>query len=251
MDWTEEALVLSARPHGENGLIVHVLTAAHGRHAGFVNGGQSRNGRPLWQAGNLVRATWQGRVSDQLGNLSGEMADAAAARAMEDAMALDLLAAACAVADGALPEREPHKPVFHALAALSAAIELGAALLPGLVAFEAGVLAQLGYGLDLDSCAATGATENLVFVSPRTGRAVSAEAAGPWKERLFPLPGFMRGHAPATRADLVDGLRITGHFLKERPFAALHRDLPAARTRLYDRVAAWAAESPEASCQTT
>jgi DNA repair protein RecO (recombination protein O) len=249
MDWIADALVLSARPHGETGLIAHVLTHAHGRHAGFVPGGQGSRARPLWQPGNVLRATWQGRLSDTLGNFSAELRDAAAARAMDDAFALDILAAACAVADGALPEREPHGPVFEALAALTRAIDLGAALLPGLVAFEAGVLAELGYGLDLDSCAATGGTENLDFVSPRTGRAVSREAAGPWKERLFPLPPFLRGAGPATRQGAADALRITGHFLAERPFAALNRALPAARERLYDRVALWAAQDPDSPCQ--
>jgi DNA repair protein RecO (recombination protein O) len=245
MDWTEEALVLATRPHGEAGAIATVLTAARGRHAGHIPGGQSSRARAVWQPGNLVHARWGGRVSDQLGSFTAELLDPAAARAMEDAFALDLLLAACAVADGALPEREPHPAVFAALSALAANIALGAALLPGLVAFEAGVLAELGYGLDLATCAVTGETDDLAHVSPRTGRAVSRSGAGAWAERLFRLPPFMLGRGPATRADIADALKITGHFLAARPFAALHRPLPAARDRLYDRVTNWAAESPE------
>lgn len=247
MEWTAEAIVLAVRPHGEAGAIGSVLTEVLGRHAGHVPGGQGGRARAIWQPGNLVHARWAGRVAEQLGSFTAELLDPAAARAMEDAFALDLLLAACAVADGALPEREPHPAVFQALRTLSANIALGAALLPGLVAFEAGVLAELGYGLDLGRCAVTGAEEDLAFVSPRTGRAVSRQAAGAWVERLFPLPPFMRGEGPASPADIAAGLRLTGHFLAARPFAALNRPLPAARDRLYDRVASWAAESPDAS----
>lgn len=246
MEWTDHAIVLSARPHGEAGTIATVLSAAHGRHAGHVPGGQSAARRAVWQPGNLLCVRWAGRMADQLGSFSAELLDAAAAAAMEDPFALDILLAATAVADGVLPEREPHPEVFAALAALLRAIGLGAALLPGAVAFEAGVLAALGYGLDLERCAVTGRPGALAFVSPRTGRAVSAEAAGEWAEKLFRLPPFMLGRAAATRQDIADGLRITGHFLAGRPFAALNRPLPAPRDRLYDRVLAWAAESPDA-----
>jgi DNA repair protein RecO (recombination protein O) len=236
--------VLSARPHGEAGLIATVLTEARGRHGGHVPGGQSAARRATWQQGNLLRVRWGGRIADQLGSFSAELIDPAAARAMEDPFALDILLAATAVAEGALPEREPHPAVFAALAALLQAIALGTRLMPGLVAFEAGMLAELGYGLDLERCAVTGATDELAFVSPRTGRAVSREGAGAWAERLLRLPPFLLDRAPATRQDIADGMRITGHFLAARPFAALHKPLPAARDRLYDRVVAWAAESP-------
>ena len=245
MEWSEDALVLSWRPHGEAGAIASVLSETHGRHAGHVPGGQSAAKRALWQPGNLLRAHWGGRVADQLGSFRAELLDPAAARAMDNPFALEILLAATAVADGALPEREPHPAVFRALAALMGAIALGEGLLPGLVAFEAGLLAELGYGLDLARCAVTGAAGDLAFVSPRSGRPVSREGAGGWAEKLLRLPPFMLGRAPATRRDLADGLRLTAHFLAERPFAALNRPLPAARERLYDLVAAWAAESPD------
>lgn len=246
MEWTEEALLLSVRPYGEAGAIASVLAEAHGRHAGHVPGGQSAAKRAIWQPGNRLAVHWGGRFADQLGSFSAELLDPAAARAMADPFALDLLLAATAVADAALPEREPHPAAFAALAALLGAVELGGKLLPGLVAFEAGLLAELGYGLDLERCALSGSREDLAFVSPKTGRAVARGAAGEWAPRLLPLPPFMLGRAAATRQDIADGLRLTAHFLAERPFAALHRPLPAARDRLYDRVAAWAAESPGA-----
>jgi DNA repair protein RecO (recombination protein O) len=245
MEWTDDAIVLSARPHGEGGAIATLLSETHGRHAGHVPGGQSGARRAIWQPGNRVRVRWGGRVADQLGSFTAELLDAAAARAMEDAFALDILLAATAVADGALPEREPHRAVFAALAAIAGGIAHGERLLPGLVAFEAGVLAELGYGLDLERCAVTGASDDLAFVSPRTGRAISRDGAGEWAEKLFRLPPFLAGSGRASRADISDALRITGHFLAQRPFAALHKPLPAARDRLYDRVVAWAAESPE------
>jgi DNA repair protein RecO (recombination protein O) len=251
MEWTADAIVLSTRPHGEAGIIATVLTEAHGRHAGHVPGGQSAAKRAVWQPGNLLRARWGGRLADQLGSFAAELLDPAASRAMEDPFALDILLATAAVADGALPEREPHPAVFAALGALLEAIALGERLLPGVVSFETGVLAELGYGLDLERCAVSGASDDLAFVSPRTGRAVARGAAGEWAERLLRLPPFMLGWAPAlgraaaTRQDVADGLRVSGHFLAARPFAALNRPLPAARDRLYDRVVAWAAESPE------
>ena len=247
MEWTADAIVLSCRPHGEAGTIASVLTEAHGRHAGHVPGGQSGAKRALWQQGNRLLVRWGGRIAEQLGSFTAELSDPAAARAMEDPFALDILLAATSVADGALPEREPHPSVFAALAALMRAIGLAEQLLPGVVAFEAGVLAELGYGLDLERCAVTGDIADLAYVAPRTGRAVSREGAGAWAGKLLRLPPFMLGRAPATRQDLADGLRITGHFLAERPFAALHKPLPGPRDRLYDRVVAWAAESPDAT----
>jgi DNA repair protein RecO (recombination protein O) len=247
MDWTDQAIVLSTRPYGEAGLIASVLAEAHGRHAGHVPGGQSSAKRALWQPGNLLDLRWGGRTSDQLGTFTGELADAAASRALDDPWALGILLAATLVADGALPEREPHPKVFQALAALLRAIGLGRTLLPGLVAFEAGVLAELGYGLDLERCAVTGATEGLALVSPRTGRAVSEAGAGEWREKLLRLPPFMLGAGTPGPRDLADGLKLTGHFLATRPFAAIHRNLPAARESLYDRLVAWAAVSPAES----
>jgi DNA repair protein RecO (recombination protein O) len=245
MEWQAPAVVLSARPHGEGGAVVSVLTEAQGRHAGLVRGGASRGQAAIWQAGNLVEARWVARLAEQLGTLSGELAHPAAALAMEDPLALALLGAACAVAEGALPEREAHPGVFHGLVGLIARLPGDpASLLPDYVRWEAALLAELGYGLDLARCAVTGEAEDLAHVSPRTGRAVSDAAAGPWRGRLLPLPGFLL--APERRgandragpAEWSAGLRLTGHFLARDAFGQFNRDLPLPRLLLADRVAA-------------
>jgi DNA repair protein RecO (recombination protein O) len=239
MEWDAPAVVLDVRPHGEGGAIVSVMTEAHGRHAGLAKGGTSRGQAALWQAGNLVEARWVGRLADQLGAMSAEMVHPAAALAMEDPLALAALRAACAVAEGALPEREAHPRIFHGLVAFVATLARDTALaLPDLVRWEADLLAELGYGLDLARCAVTGGTEDLAFVSPRSGRAVSEPAAGEWRDRLLPLPRFLLGQGPSSAADWAAGLRLTGHFLARDVFGVQHKGLPAAREMLLDRVAA-------------
>jgi DNA repair protein RecO (recombination protein O) len=239
VEWAAPAVVLSARPYGEGGVIATVLTEAQGRHAGLVKGGGSRGQAALWQTGNLIEARWVGRLADQLGALSGEMVHAAAALAMEDALALATLTAACAVAEGALPEREAHAPVFHGLVSVIAGLARGVEVaLPLLVRWEALLLAELGYGLDLERCAATGITEGLVWVSPRSGRAVSAEAGAPYADKLLRLPAFLTDPAaPASPADWLAGLRLTGFFLARDVFGLQHRPLPPARGALEVRLA--------------
>jgi len=240
-EWQGPAIVLSARPHGEAGAVVTLLTEALGRHAGLAKGGASRAQSAVWQPGNLVEARWIARLPDQLGALSGEMVHPAAALAMEDPLALAILAAACATAEAALPEREPHPGCFHDLVALIAGLPAGAAAaLSDYIRWEAGLLGEIGYGLALGRCAVTGAVEDLAYVSPRTGRAVSRAAAGEWAGRLLPLPGFLLGQAgpagsPISPAEALAGLRLTGHFLARECFG--DRGLPAPRAMLADRVA--------------
>lgn len=239
MEWDAPAVILDVRPHGEGGAIVSVMTEQHGRHAGLAKGGTSRGQAALWQPGNLVEARWVGRLADQLGSMSAEMVHPAAALAMEDPLALAALRAACAVAEGALPEREAHPRIFHGLVAFVATLARDTALaLPDLVRWEADLLTELGYGLDLARCAVTGGTEDLAFVSPRSGRAVSEPAAGEWRDRLLPLPRFLLGQGPSSAADWAAGLKLTGHFLARDVFGVQHKGLPAARDLLLDRVAA-------------
>lgn len=241
MEWEAPAVVLDIRPHGEGGAIASLLTEAHGRHAGLAKGGASRGQAALWQPGNLIEARWVARLPEQLGALSGEMVHPAAAMAMEDPLALAALRAACAVAEGALPEREAHPRIFHGLVAFIATLARDTALaLPDLVRWEADLLAELGYGLDLSRCAVTGSAEDLAFVSPRSGRAVSEAAAGEWRDRLLPLPRFLLGQGPSAPADWMAGLRLTGHFLARDVFGVHNKGLPAARDLLLDRVAALA-----------
>jgi DNA repair protein RecO (recombination protein O) len=245
MDWDAPAIVLDARPYGEGDAIATVMTAEHGAHRGLARGGSARSRTAIWQPGNLVQVRWVARLAEQLGSFSAELVHPAAALAMDDPLALAMLSAVCAVAEGALPEREPHPRVFDGLLHLIAHLSRGEALLADLIRWETVVLADLGYGLDLTRCAVTGETAALAFVSPKTGRAVTAEGAGTWASRLLPLPGFLVGGNEARPTDWRDGLRLTGHFLERDAFGHHHRPLPVARHMLYDRVAALAAESEQ------
>ncbi|MBE9604898.1 DNA repair protein RecO [Acetobacteraceae bacterium H6797] len=245
MDWQEPGIILAARPYGEGGAIVTVMTESHGLHRGLARGGTSRSQVSLWQPGNLAELRWTGRLSDQLGTLSGEMVHPAAALAMDDPFALSLLSAATAMALEALPEREPHPAVFGALVSLIGHLAGGAeGVMADYCHFEALLLTTLGYGLDLTSCAATGAREGLIWVSPRTGRAVSAEAGAPYADRLLRLPVFMRDiGAPSDARDWAAAMALTGHFLSRDLFGAQHRGMPEARQRLADRVQAQIGEA--------
>jgi DNA repair protein RecO (recombination protein O) len=243
MDWEAPAIVLDARPYGEGDAIAAVMTEEHGLHRGLARGGASRAGAAVWQAGNLVQVRWVARLADQLGSFSAELVHPSAALALDDPLALSMLSAACSVAEGALAEREPHPRAFHGLLRLIAHLSQGPALLADMVQWEVLLLAELGYGLDLGACAVTGATAGLAYVSPRTGRAVTATAGGAWTTRLLPLPGFLTGANSSGPADWRDGLALTGHFLARDAFGYHHRPLPTARRLLYDRVAVLAAES--------
>jgi DNA repair protein RecO (recombination protein O) len=185
----------------------------------------------------LVEARWLARLADQLGTFSAEQIHASAALAMHDPMALAILLSVCAVADGALPERQPQPRIFRGLLHLIAHNSEAAALLPDVVRWELGVLQEMGYGLDLSVCALTETSDNLAYVSPRTGRAVSAEAAGLWKERLLRLPAFLTSEAAPDHAQLADGLALTRHFLARDAFGLHHKPLPGARVMLEERVA--------------
>ena len=237
MEWQAPAIVLSARLFGEADAVATVLTGEHGAYRGLVRGGSSRARVAVWQPGNLLQARWVGRLPEQLGSFTAELVHPGAALAMDDPLALAVLSSACAVADGALTEREPHSQVFAGLLHLITRLSGGPAVLAELVRWELVLLAELGYGLSLEQCAATGTADALLWVSPRTGRAVSEAAAGPWKERLLPLPGFVRdgsdGDAEAWRA----GLALTGHFLARDVFGTQFRGQPAARLRLLDLAA--------------
>ncbi len=201
---------------------------------GLVRGGASRSRAATWQTGNLIEARWVARLPDQLGSLTGELVHATAAAAMQDRLALAVLSAACATAAGALPEREPHRRVFGGLLRVLARLAAGSAVLTDLVRWELELLAELGFGLDLALCAVTGSATDLAYVSPRTGRAVSRQAAGAWAERLLKLPAFLAGNAAADMPAWRDGLALTGHFLARDAFGSRHLPLPPARVRLVD-----------------
>jgi DNA repair protein RecO (recombination protein O) len=235
MDWTDRGIVLSARKHGESALIVQLLTEAHGRHAGLVRGAASSRLRGLYQPGNVVAAHWRARLAEHLGNFSCEMVVGTAAMLLDDGGKLAALTAASALVETSLPEREPHGDVFANLAALLdalAAPEWHAAY----VRFELNLLAALGFGLDLTRCAATGSNDNLAYVSPRTGRAVSLSAGAVWRDRLLSLPAFLLAEVAPAPGEIGQGLALTGYFLERHVFAPQGWRMPPARVRLAERL---------------
>ena len=245
MHWTDQGVVLATRRHGERALIVDVLTVEHGRHAGLVRSGQGPKSRVLYQIGNQVALHWSARLVDHLGTYAGELLIGRAARFIDDRARLGCLAAATAMAAATLPEREPH-PRFYA-GVIELLDGLGRDDFPARYArLELDLLAELGYGLDLSSCAATGARGDLTYVSPRSGQAVSTAAATPYRERLLPLPRFLVDPAVApSRPEILDGLKLTGFFLDRRVFHPHGRKMPAARTRFVDVLRRTATLAPQ------
>jgi len=238
MEFEDDAYVLAARPHGETGAIVDLLTLEHGRHAAHVAGGASRRLKPLLQPGAKVSVRYRARTIEQLGSASLEAAGEGPAALFEDRLSLAGLGAAAAVAAGALPERETHQAAFVAFGALLDALRAPEIWPAVYVRFEAGLLQELGFGLDLTRCAAAGTTENLIYVSPRTGRAVSAAAGEPLKDRLLALPPFLlTPPGPLRAGDVGAGLTLTSHFLERFVFGPLSRPLPPARHWLVDQLA--------------
>jgi len=239
MEWTDRGIVLSARKHGEGSAVVTLLTAAHGRHAGLARGGASKRQRGLFMTGNEVTARWFARLEDHLGTFECELVEARAARVLDRPVRLAALASACALVEAALPERHPYAALHGGLVRLLDALDVEEPWGEAYVRFEIGLLGELGFGLDLASCAATGATQGLAYVSPRSGRAVSAEAGAPFGDRLLTLPGFLhtQQNAPAGPEEVRQGLALTGYFLRRHAFAASGGALPPARDRLGDALA--------------
>jgi len=237
MEWFDDAFVLSARAHGESGAIVDLLTESHGRFVAHVAGGASRKMRPFLQVGVRVRAQYRARTSDQLGSAAVEPVGEGPAALFDDPLALIGLSAAAAVAAGALPEREPHPGAFLAFEALCQTLALPQVWPAVFVRFEAGLLEELGFGLDLSRCAATGSVDDLIYVSPKSGRAVSRTAGEPYRDKLLKLPPFMLGaQGGLGPGDIADGLTMTGHFLAEFVFAPMNRPLPPARVWMLERL---------------
>lgn len=237
MEFEDDAYVLSARAHGETGAIVELLTARHGKYVAHVAGGASRRMKPFLQAGARTILHYRARVSDQLGSAQLEPVGEGPSALFDDRTALAGLSAAAAVAAAALPEREPHPGVFLAFEALTAALMLPEIWPAVFVRFEAGLLQELGFGMDLSKCAATGEVDDLIYVSPRTGRAVSRKAGEPYKDRLLPLPPFMLSAQTGLAAgDVRAGLDLTAHFLELFVFGPINKPLPPARVWLVERL---------------
>lgn len=236
MEWSDVARILAVRPHGETSAIVDILTPSQGRHAGLVRGGRSKSQRPVLQPGNRVQVTWRARLADQLGNFQIEPDHLSAGALMEDPLALSGLNASCALAVLSLPEREVHRAVYDAFEVLIETLD-DPDIWPALyVRWEAGLLSDLGYGLDLKRCAVTGVEEDLSHVSPRTGRAVCSREAEPYRDKLLALPAFLKGLGEVAEGDIAAGLALTGHFLERRVLWPTDRVLPEARHFMYDRL---------------
>ncbi|PZO33351.1 MAG: DNA repair protein RecO [Alphaproteobacteria bacterium] len=237
MDLHEEGFVLSARAHGDTGVVVDLLTETQGRRGAYVAGGASRKMKPFLQVGSRVIVDYRARSSDHLGSARLEAVGEGPSALFDDAMALTGLAAAAAVAQGALPEREPHPGAFLAFEAMMGAFAIPDVWPAIFVRFEAGLLDDLGFGLDLSRCAATGSMDDLVYVSPRTGRAVSRDAGAPYADKMLKLPPFMLGaQAGLSEGDVGAGLDLTGHFLEQFVFHPQNRPLPEARVWMVDRL---------------
>jgi DNA repair protein RecO (recombination protein O) len=247
MEWSDDAVVLSLRAHGESSGILEALTRTHGRHLGLVRGGGSSKGRAMLQPGNRVKVTWRARLSEHLGIYTVELALARASDMFEQRAALCGLNALSAVAGAVLPEREPHEAAYEGADALLDMIAGHdfADWAPLFVHWEIGLLNELGFGLDLARCAATGSADDLIYVSPRTGRAVSRAGGEPYRDRLLGLPAFLLGRqaGEASPAELVAGLQLTAHFLDQWVLMPHNKSMPDARVRLTDLAVRASAEA--------
>ncbi len=236
MEWRDEGTVLSVRKHGETSAIIEVFTPEHGRHAGVVRGGVSRKIAPILQPGAQLDLAWRARLDEHIGAFTVEPVKSRAS-VMSDRRALAALNAITALLAFALPEREPHPQLYEQTIAMLDLLSTSPDWPVGYLQWERALLEELGYGLDLGACAVTGDRDDLVYVSPKTGRAVSAEGAGAWADRLLPLPDELLGVVTEDMAGVGDGLRTTGHFLTHGLAHALgDRPLPEARARLVDRL---------------
>ncbi len=260
MQWADAAIILSARKHGESSAVVRVLAREHGVFAGVVRSANSKNNRGIIQAGNVVSANWQARLSHQLGNFKIELLEAHAAHIMQDSARLAALTSACATVEAALAERHPYPKIFAALHELLHSLT---AISPthdwenDYIKFELSLLAESGYGLDLSECAGDGVTDSLIYVSPKSGRAVCSDCGEPYKDKLLPLPGFLLpntlplpNHPPQAGEgmnksplpkgergkekykEILAGMELTGYFLENSLLAPHGKKMPSARLRL-------------------
>ena len=213
MQWTDEGIVLGAKRHGEGNAILELMTREHGRHLGLVRGGSGSRLKPVLQPGNSVTATWRARLDEHLGNYAIEALNLRAAGFFSSPHAIYGIGHLAALMR-LLPERDPHSGLFESLDAIFSQLDDAARVAPVVVRFELQLLSEIGFGLDLDRCVATGGSGDLVFVSPKSGRAVSRLAGEPWADKMLRLPAFLRDRELVpTGPDLADGFALTGYFL--------------------------------------
>jgi DNA repair protein RecO (recombination protein O) len=230
MEWRDEGIILGTRRHGETSAILEVMTGAHGRHLGLVRGGRGRRMQPVLQPGNRVELYWRARLDEHLGVFQVEPLELNAARLFDSAVAvfgLQTLAAHLRL----LPERDPHRTLYETLGLVIGHLDDPVAAAELLIRFELLVLDELGFGLDLSQCAATGSHEDLAYVSPKTGRAVSRAAGSPWQDRLLALPAFLQrgGGRRGSPAEIDVAFRLTGFFFGRHVYEARGIEPPEAR----------------------
>jgi len=233
IEWRDEAALLATRPFGEASVIIEVFSANHGRHAGVVRGGTSRKVAPILQPGAQLAVTWKARLDSHLGSFTVEPVRSRAATAMGDRLSLAGLNAVCSLLAFVLPEREPHPALYDRTIALLDLLGQSEIWPLAYLRWEQALLEEMGYGLDLSACAVRGVNEDLVYVSPKSGRAVSREGAGEWADRMLALPPVLAGKGDAETSEILRALATTGYFLENRLVRALgDKPIPPARARL-------------------
>ncbi len=237
MEWTSEGVIVSVRKYGENSVIIDTLTPTHGRHLGVVRGGASRKMAATLQPGSQVKLEWRARLEEHLGNFRVEQLESRSDM-FDDRLRLAALSSICSIVTFSFPERMPVAELYNSTLNLMDTLNTGGDWKPLYALWELQVLEEMGFGLDLTSCAVTNVTQDLIYVSPKSGRAVSRKAAGEWKERLLPLPSFLRNKfETANHEDILNSLKTTGHFLSSWLATSLgERKLPEARNRLISRL---------------
>ncbi len=236
LDWQDSGIILSVRKHGETGGIASILTAEHGRTCGYVYGVSSVKKRGILEIGNQVSVSWHAKSQGQLGTFDLEIEQSNIADVLEDELKLTALQAICAMVDKTLAENEFHSGVYEGTKALIESFS-GDMWAVSYIFWEIGLLRELGFGLDLTKCVVTGAEEDLLYVSPKSGCAVSKAAGEIYKSKLLKLPPFLRGESNFNDEDILDGLKLTGYFLLYRVFANIDQNLPEARLRLEQKYA--------------
>ncbi len=241
MEWRDEGVILSTRKYGEYDAILEVLTRDHGRHAGIVKGGFGRKKRGDIQPGNEVVVKWRGRLETHLGTYTLEVRNARSVSFLYDAAKLAALNSCCSLLCVAMAENEEHKSLYNGLLAFLDVLETASdetdTWAPLLIRWELGLLTELGFGLHLDECAATGSDEELFYVSPKSGRAVSRDAGEPYKDKLLILPAFLDGNGELlTKDDIENGLKLTEFFMERHMLAPFDKTLPQARRMLKDHI---------------
>lgn len=226
MRWSDQAIILSVRKFSESSAVVKLFSREQGIYSGAVRGAMSKANRGIYQAGNIVQAVWNARTEDQLGNLHSELEEPVAALFMQDQAKLLAMSSALTLSEFSLAERDPHPVLYDHLYYLLQRLKYDLPWHEEYVKLELTILTESGFGLELDSCAATDSRENLIYVSPKSGRAVCAEAGEPYKTKLLKLPDFSKEFS------IAEGLALTGYFLEHRLLEAHHQKMPSTRTRL-------------------